>query len=337
VDEARRVVYGLQDDILDAADSKNEDELRRIAGVVYDMTDGAFDITLAPVVRAWGFSGDKSYRVPTPEELQDLLARRSYDDVDFGGIAKGYASDLTASSLRGAPGVTGAIINLGGNVYAVGGNSGKPWRVAIRDPFDGDKTVGTLEVKDRAVVTSGGYERYFERDGVRYHHIIDPRTGYPASSGLASVTVVCASGAMADGLSTGLFVLGKERALEIWRENRELFDLVLTDDGGAVTITEGLTGAFTGGDYDVAKSSVIGVFSDGVLVHSVDLLTVKRAYDFDVDGTNVVHIERGEAYMLSADCRDQICVLHAHLVSGGQNHGDTPIVCLPNRVVIKWI
>jgi hypothetical protein len=234
--------------------------------------------------------------------------------------------------------VRGALINLGGNVYAVRDNNGKPWRVAIRDPFDADGTVGTLEVKDRAVVTSGGYERFFEVDGVRYHHIIDPRTGYPASSGLASVTVVCASGALADGLSTGFFVLGKERALDIWRENRDRFDLILIEDDGGVTITAGLSSVFkSSADFDVAKSSVIGIFAGGELLHSVDLDAVKSAYDFDAGGGNVVRIERGGAYMLSADCRDQICVHHAHMTSGGQRPGDTPIVCLPNGVVVKWI
>ncbi|MDR2615872.1 MAG: FAD:protein FMN transferase, partial [Oscillospiraceae bacterium] len=224
-----------------------------------------------------------------------------------------------------------------GNVYALGSKpGGGAWSVAVRDPFDGAKYIGTLKLRDRAAVTSGGYERYFEKDGVTYHHIIDPRTGYPADSGLASVTVVAESGTLADGLSTGLFVLGKERAIELWRGNRELFDLVLVENDGGVTVTDGLKKAFSSGRAaSVVGAGIIGVYKDGELLHAVDLDSVKEPYDFNAGDGNVARIAPGEVYMLSADCRDQICVRHAALRGGYGAAG--PIVCLPNKVVIKYI
>ena len=221
--------------------SKEMDSLEVAARRAAELTDGAFDVNIYPVVAAWGFlSGD--YRIPEPQELEALLADKSM--YDFGGIAKGFASDEAADIMR-ANDIKSALIALGGNIYAIGNNiNGKPWRIAVQDPFDMSGYVGILNLTDEAAVTSGAYQRFFEQDGVTYHHIIDPRTGYPAESGLASVTVVSKNGALADSLSTGLFVLGKVGALEIWDKNRELFDLVLVEDGGETTITTGLRGRF---------------------------------------------------------------------------------------------
>ena len=221
--------------------SKDMESILPTAQHVAKLTDGAFDVNIYPVVAAWGFlSGD--YRVPEPEELSELLAdKRLYD---FGGIAKGYASDIAAEIMRERD-VSSALIALGGNIYAIGNTpDGKPWRVAVQDPEDLSGYAGILSLTDEAAVTSGGYQRFFEQDGVTYHHIIDPRSGYPAESGLISVTVVSKNGTLADGLSTGLFVLGYDRALEIWGDNRELFDLVLIEDSGSITITAGLDGRF---------------------------------------------------------------------------------------------
>jgi len=230
--------------------SKDMDEIITAANKAAELTGGAFDVHIYPVVVAWGFlSGD--YRVPDSAELDTLLADKSM--YDFGGIAKGYAADAAAEIMRQHE-MKSALITLGGNIYAVGKNTnGKPWRIAVQDPFDMLGYAGILELTDTSAVTSGGYQRFFEQDGVVYHHIIDPRTGYPAESGLVSVTVVSKNSALADGLSTGLFILGQYHALEIWRENKELFDLVLIADNGNITITAGLDGKFESkNDYTVA-------------------------------------------------------------------------------------
>ena len=168
-------------------------------------TNGAFDITIAPVVSAWGFTTDH-YQVPDQSELDELLANVgsvhihlgeesivTLDDgtqIDLGGIAKGYASDCVEAILA-KDGVESAKVALGGNIYVRGSKpDGTAWRVGVQDPENSDGFVGILSLTDAFAVTSGGYQRYFEQNGKRYHHIIDPATGYPAESGLTSVTVV---------------------------------------------------------------------------------------------------------------------------------------------------
>lgn len=229
---------------------------------VYKMTDGAFNPLIYPVLEEWGFN-DKTYKVPDKYSLEKALTRTdisniSFDEttneaklingakLDFGGIAKGYTSGIVMDIFKGY-GIENAIVNLGGNVQVIGKNTdNKPWEIAIRNPDKSKEAdyMGVLKVTDRAVVTSGGYERYFEKDGISYHHIIDPASGYPADSGLASVTVVAKDGALADGLSTALFVMGEEKAHELWEQNKEIFDYVLMNNNGEVIITEGLQGSF---------------------------------------------------------------------------------------------
>lgn len=223
-------------------------------------TDGALDISTYPVLRAWGFTTGE-YCVPGGEAIAALLPLVDYGrvvleagaaalppgmEIDLGSVAKGYTGDALAALLKQG-GADSALLDLGGNIQAVGSKpDGSPWRVAIRDPA-GDGNIGVVEVADQAVVTSGGYERYFEEDGVRYWHIIDPATGWPARSGLASVTVVGESGLLCDGLSTALFVMGREGALEHWRQHRD-FEAVLVSEDGSVTITAGLEERFTPAD-----------------------------------------------------------------------------------------
>ena len=235
-----------------------------------ERTGGALDVTVYPVVRTWGFTTGE-YRVPDTAELGLLLKNVDYrrvslkdgfavlgpgQQVDLGSVAKGYTSNAIIDLWREA-GVTSALLNLGGNVHALGAKpDGSPWRVAIQDPFS-DGYLGLLEIVDRAVITSGGYERYFERDGVTYWHIIDPATGYPADSGLASVTIVGADGAMCDGLSTALFVMGLEKAAAHWRETSD-FEAVFVTSGKQVYITEGLSDIFAPlGDYEQVEIQVI--------------------------------------------------------------------------------
>lgn len=235
-------------------------DLLRTALGMCERTGGALDISTYPILRAWGFTTGE-YAVPEEEEIAALLPMVDYTqvmqdgtcaalpegmEIDLGSVAKGCAGWRLAHLLK-ENGVTSALLDLGGNIQTVGAKpDGSPWRVAIRNPA-GEGNVGVVEVVDQAVVTSGGYERYFEEDGVRYWHIIDPKTGAPARSGLASVTVVGESGLLCDGLSTALFVMGREGALEHWRQHRD-FEAVLVSEDGSVTITAGLEGRFTPAD-----------------------------------------------------------------------------------------
>ena len=135
--------------------------------------------------------------------------------IDLGGIAKGYTSSRVMQIFKDC-GVTSGLVSLGGNVQALGTKTdGTDWQIAIENPDKSSDYIGVVSVKDKAVITSGGYERYFEKNGKTYHHILDPKTGYPAESGLKSVTIVSDNGTLADALSTSLFVMGKEDALII--------------------------------------------------------------------------------------------------------------------------
>ena len=220
-------------------------------------TQGAFDPTVYPVVRAWGFTTER-YQVPEQEELDRLLPLVDHTapllnenslalppdmQLDFGGIAKGWAGDRAAQLLRGK-GVTSAILRLGGNIHTIGTKpDGSLWNIGIDDP-DSDDALGTVAVSDLAVVTSGSYQRFFTSNGQTYHHIIDPATGRPAASGLTSVTVVGKYGARCDALSTALFVMGLEDAARFWREHRD-FEAVFISEDGSVSVTAGLEDSFT--------------------------------------------------------------------------------------------
>ena len=224
-------------------------------------TDGAFDITIAPLVSLWGITTDSPY-VPTQQEIDALLPRvgpehlhlsgdtATLDDgcaIDLGGIAKGYASDRVAA-IFARHGITSGTISLGGNVYVCGSKpNGQPWVVAIQDPRSDGYAV-TVALTDSFAVTSGGYQRYFEENGQVYHHIIDPATGRPAESGLTSVTVVAdgaaGNGTMCDALSTALFVMGEDRALELWRSGVYDFDLILVTEDGRLLATAGIADRF---------------------------------------------------------------------------------------------
>ena len=160
-------------------------------------------------------------------------------EIYLGGIAKGYTSSRVMEIFK-EYGVEHGLVSLGGNVQALGGKQdGNPWRVAIQNPESELDYLGVLEIADKCVITSGGYERFFEQDGVRYHHIIDPRTGSPADSGIISSTIISSDGALADGLSTSLFIMGLEEAEKYWRANADKFDFVLEDRSGKLYISEG--------------------------------------------------------------------------------------------------
>ena len=240
-------------------------QLTDIAQTIGALSGGAFDPTVAPVMDAWDFTGDAP-RVPSDEELSALLAhvgleKLSVDgntvalsdgaQLDLGGIAKGYAADLLRAQLE-KEGVTSATLDLGGDVFVMGRKTdGSDWRIAVKDPADTESYLGVVSAADKFIVTSGVYERYFEENGVRYHHILDPKTGCPAESGLVSVTVLCENGAWADALSTACFVLGPDGALALRDDLADQgtdFELILATDDGRVLYTDGLAGAFTPND-----------------------------------------------------------------------------------------
>ena len=233
-------------------------------------TNGAFDISIYPLMVKWGFTTQK-YNVPSKSEISKLLknvdsSKIEFDEksssiklgknmkIDLGGIAKGYTSSRVMQIFKDC-GVTSGLVSLGGNVQALGTKTdGTDWQIAIENPDKSSDYIGVVSVKDKAVITSGGYERYFEKNGKTYHHILDPKTGYPSESGLKSVTIVSDNGTLADALSTSLFVMGKEKALDYWREYKNEFDAVLVEDDGNITITDGLKKVFKSNfKFDIAK------------------------------------------------------------------------------------
>lgn len=211
------------------------------------LSEGSFNPLVGPVMDLWGF-GTAEQRLPEEKEIQALLPLLDWREIvldaerktvylprrgmalDLGGVAKGYAADLAAVALRDR-GVDRAIINAGGNIYALGTRpDGRPWRVGIQDPRNSEEIVGIIEVSDRAVVSSGDYERFFLVDEQRYHHIIDPDSGRPAD-GLWQTTIVSESAMEADILSTAVFVLGVEKGNSLLEE-RQLGGVLVAEDGG---------------------------------------------------------------------------------------------------------
>ncbi len=280
--KARDVIEKL-DAALDATDSQsalsrlqNGDVLQKTileplqtAQTVAAATDGALDVTLYPLSDAWGFY-TKKYRVPPQTELQRLLQNRGSFSVqdgklrlsdgaklDLGSVAKGYAADCAVETLRQC-GVQGAVLALGGNVQTLGAKpDGSDWRVSVADPLQPDGTVCDLLVGETAVVTSGSYQRSFSENGKTYHHILDPATGASAESGLLSVTVVCADGAAADGLSTALFVLGAQRGAELWKSGEVPFDALWITENRELIVTAGLASRMEQTNETYGKATVL--------------------------------------------------------------------------------
>ena len=225
---------------------------------------GALDPGMYPLSKAWGFIGG-NYRVPAQTEISALLSAKDTGgirldaaassaavpegtEVSFGAVAKGYTAQAVCDLMEEL-GVESAILSLGGNVQTLGETKpdGSAWQVAVTDPRDTGSYLGVLSVGQAAVVTSGGYQRFFTEGDTTYIHILDPETGYPVTGegDLVSVTVVTDDGAKADALSTALYVMGKDAALEFYREQGD-FELVLVTGGSHVIVTPGLKDAFSG-------------------------------------------------------------------------------------------
>ncbi|NTU42893.1 MAG: FAD:protein FMN transferase [Nitrospirales bacterium] len=218
-------------------------------------TDGAFDVTMGPVIRLWDF---RKKELPDGEKLKEGLSRVGYShiiidrdnskvfldrkgmEINLGGIMKGYLADKGVEALK-KEGIRAGIIAIGGDIRAFGKKpDGEAWRVGIQNPrqkSSSDEIIATIGLSDMAISTAGDYEKSFEKDGKRYHHILDPKTGYPAY-GCRSVTVIARDGVIADGIDTGLFIVGPQRAMEIMKEIG--LEGVVIDDRGSIGITEGI-------------------------------------------------------------------------------------------------
>jgi thiamine biosynthesis lipoprotein len=221
-------------------------ELLKICREVSDETDGLFDVSIYPLVKAWGFTtGDE--HVPSKKEREQAIKKTDYTKVellgdnkvrigkgmqiDLGGAAKGYLSQKLMELFQ-EKGIASAIVSLGGNVQTIGTKEdGSLYSVGITDPSDGTSLYGTLQVRNKAVITSGIYQRYFTENGKTYHHIMDKRTGMPADNDLASVTVISDDGEKADALATALYVMGEEKAKEYQKNHPEIEVILIRKDG----------------------------------------------------------------------------------------------------------
>ena len=174
-----------------------------------------FSVYLNPLIKAWDIKNNSGY---IPDIKSALTECSKNETLNLGGIAKGYVTEKLIEILK-KDGVSSALINLGGNAYGMGKKpTGENWRIGIQNPKDENGIIGIVSAENIAVITSGDYERYFELDGVRYHHIFDPKTGYPANNGLHSVTVISENPTLCDALSTAAFVAGLEKGAELLKK-----------------------------------------------------------------------------------------------------------------------
>ncbi len=232
---------------------------------VYNQSDGALDPTIYPLVKRWGFI-DGKYYLPPDEEISAEMLKMCFNqmvltsfpssgayavslpagaEIGLGAVAKGCASENAVDAMRQA-GVTSGIISLGGNIQTLGLKpDGSRWNVAVQDPNNTASYLGVISVGETAVITSGSYQRFFTAsNGRTYHHILNPKTGYPVTNSLLSVTIICEDGTLADCLSTAMFVLGETKALNYWRTYGG-FDMIMVTNDGRVVCTKGLIEEFT--------------------------------------------------------------------------------------------
>ncbi|MBS4534874.1 FAD:protein FMN transferase [Clostridium sp. D2Q-14] len=222
-----------------------------------DITDGHFDITIGPIVNLWQI-GTENARIPSEKEIENNLPLINYENIlldknnksvklsknnmilDLGGIAKGYAADELAKILD-KNNINHAIINLGGNVLAIGSKpDGSPWKIGIQNPYEPrGQHIAVAKVENQTVVSSGVYERNFEKNGTLYHHILDPFTGYPIENNIQGVTIIADKSFDADGLSTGIFALGLETGMNLV-EKIDGVDALFITNNKEIYISSGL-------------------------------------------------------------------------------------------------
>ncbi len=225
------------------------------------VTDGKFDITFGALSDVWKFDHDQDNRIPSDDQIAARLPHVDYQAVrvdeaaqtialarpgvriHLGGIGKGYAVDRGIAILRGR-GLRDFLIQSGGDLYAAGQPGDRPWKLGINDPRGApDESFATIELRDRTLSTSGDYERFFVKDGQRYHHLLDPDTGRPAR-GSRSVTIVAPTATEADGLSTGVFILGPDKGMALVERLPDVEAVIVTADN-RVLISSGLRGRVT--------------------------------------------------------------------------------------------
>ncbi len=211
-----------------------------------DLSNGAFDVTIAPVSNLWDFHAEAP-ALPAPEAIYEAVSHVDYKNIlidgntvrlldpyasiDVGGIAKGYIADILKKYLK-EQGVKHAVINLGGNVLAMGSRlDGSDYNIGIQKPFDmTGEPITSVRISNKSVVTSGTYQRYFEADGKLYHHILDPNTGYPCENNLTSVTIITNSSLTADALSTTCFLLGYDKSMRLIEQLDNVDAVFITND-----------------------------------------------------------------------------------------------------------
>lgn len=229
-------------------------------------TNGAFNPCMGQVVSLWDVTGKKY--VPTSDEISALLPFCGFGgytvsgntvskankktQIDLGACVKGYAAEFAVKRLKEC-GVSSAMVSIGGNIAVIGSAEARDgvWRVGIKNPFYPDEIAGYIDCTDKIISVSGDYERYFERDGEIYHHIFDSATGYPAKNGIKSVAVISDDGLESDALSTALFCMGVEKALEFYASGSYSFEAVIFSDNGEVYLTDGIKSDFV--LYDDAR------------------------------------------------------------------------------------
>ena len=225
------------------------------------LSNGLFDISVGPIVKLWNI-GLPEAKVPTEEEIDSRIPLVGYSDVelndeentvflkrqgmmiDLGGVAKGYTADVISDILT-EEGVKSAIIDLGGNIFAHGLKvDGSTWRIGIQNPFsDRGDIIGTITVKNKSIVTSGIYERYIEKDGIKYHHILSPKTGYPYENEIAGITIISDKSSDGDALSTSVFAMGVEEGMK-FVNTQEGIDAIFVTKDNKIYITDGIRDIF---------------------------------------------------------------------------------------------